>query len=759
MEPGEFQGVIADDFHGSKPWWPRPRRPAPGSPNVVLVVLDDVGFAQLGCFGSDLDTPVIDALAASGLQYTNFHTTALCSPTRACLLTGRNHHSNGMGRVAELATGFPGYDATIARANGFLSEILEEQGWATYAVGKWHLSPESDSHLAASRRSWPLGRGFERFYGFHNGETHQFVPALVSDNHQVPPPATPEEGYHLTEDLVDHAVEWIGDLRAIDVDKPFFLYFCPGACHSPHQAPAPWIERYRGRFDDGWDAWRQATFDRQRERGILPDGCELSPRPDWVPAWDSLSPDEQRLYARYMEAFAGFLSHTDHQLGRLVEFLERTGDLDNTILVLVSDNGASSEGGPTGSVNDLRPWNMAPRSVDEGVARIDEIGGPLLHNNYPWGWTVAGNTPFRRWKREVHEGGVADPMIVHWPAGTDSLSTFRRQYVHAIDVLPTLLDVLGVEVPSSLAGVEQTPVHGTSFADSLTEPAAPDHHLVQYYEIFGCRALYEDGWKAVTYHPVQDTSVAFEDDAWELYHVVVDPSECHDLADREPERLRALVDRWWEEARRYGVLPLDNRPFSDLVFGRPEPVPPRQRYVYRRDAAAVPEPVAVNVRNREHLIRATVEIPGPGVSPTEGVILAQGSGLGGWSFYMTEGRLAYVHNFVALEEQRVESPEPVAPGHHEVAFHFERTGEHRGFGHLLVDGLETAHVEIPRFTLTRFSLTGAGLTCGYSDGLPVTRRYTAPFRFTGGLGDVIVEVDGPPWLDPEAEAEHAMAVQ
>jgi arylsulfatase len=761
VEPGEFQGVIADDFHGSTPWWPPPQRPRPGAPNVVLVVLDDVGFAQLGCFGSDLETPVIDRLAQSGLQYTNFHTTALCSPTRACLLTGRNHHSNGMGRVAELATGFPGYDATIARANGFLSEMLEERGWATFALGKWHLTPENDSHLAASRRSWPLGRGFERFYGFLQGETHQFVPALVSDNHQVSPPASPEEGYHLTEDLVDHAIEWIGDLRAVDVDKPFFLYFCPGACHSPHQAPAPWIERYRGRFDAGWDEWRRATFERQRERGILPDGCELSPRPDWVPAWDTLSPDEQRLYARYMEAFAGFLSHTDHELGRLVEFLERSGDLDNTVLVVLSDNGASSEGGPTGSVNDLRAWNMAPRSVEEGVARIDEIGGPLCHNNYPWGWTVAGNTPFRRWKREVHEGGVADPMIVHWPAGTDGAGALRRQYVHAIDVLPTLLEVLGVEAPTDLGGVPQTPVHGVSFADSLTDAAAPDHHLVQYYEIFGCRALYEDGWKAVTYHPIQDTSVGFEEDGWELYHVAVDPSECHDLADREPARLQALIDRWWEEARRYGVLPLDNRPFSDLVFGRPVAVPPRQRYRYGRDAAVVPEPVAVNVRNREHRIRATVDVPGlgPGGAPVEGVILAQGSGLGGWSLYVTGGRLAYAHNFVALEEHLVESPEPLTPGRHEVEFHFERTGEHRGVGHLLVDGVETARVDIPRFTLTRFSLTGAGLTCGYSDGLPVTRRYTAPFRFTGGLEEVVVEVDGPPWEDPEAEAEHALSVQ
>jgi arylsulfatase len=727
----------------------------------VFVVLDDVGFAQLGCFGSDIDTPVIDRLAATGLQYTNFHTTALCSPTRACLLTGRNHHSNGMGRIVELATGFPGYDATIPRANGFLSELLEGQGWATFAVGKWHLAPEDEGHLAAPRRNWPLGRGFERFYGFLQGETHQFVPALVSDNHQVPPPATPEEGYHLTEDLVDHAIEFIGDLRAVDVDKPFFLYFCPGACHSPHQAPAPWIERYRGRFDQGWDAWRLETHGRQTARGVLPDDCELSPRPDWVPAWDTLSTEARNLYARYMEAFAGFLSHTDHEIGRLIEFLERTGDLDNTVLVLLSDNGASSEGGPTGSVNDLRPWNMAPRSVEEGVARIDEIGGPLCHNNYPWGWTVAGNTPFRRWKREVHEGGVADPMIVHWPEGTGGAAGFRRQYVHAIDVLPTLLEVLGVEPPDSVGGVAQSPVHGVSFADSLTDPDAPDHHHVQYYEMFGCRALYADGWKAVTYHPVQDTSLAFEDDRWELYHVAVDPSECHDLAADEPDRLRALVERWWVEARRYGVLPLDNRPFSELVFGRPVAVPPRQRYVYRRDTAMVPEMVAVNVRNREHRIRATVDVPDPGASgtPVEGVILAQGSGLGGWSLYVTGGRLAYVHNFVALEEHRIESDEPLAPGRHEVGFHFERTGEHRGVGHLLVDGTETARLEIPRFTLTRFSLTGAGLTCGYSDGLPVTRRYTAPFRFTGGLDDVVVEVDGPPWADPEAEADHALAVQ
>ena len=757
MEPGEFRGVIADDFQGAEAWWPEPRRAPDGAPNVVLVVLDDVGFAQLGCFGSDLRTPVLDRLAADGLQFTNFHTTALCSPTRSCLLTGRNHHSNGMGRVVELATGFPGYDATIPRANGFLSEILEEQGYATYAVGKWHLAPEFDGHLAAPRRNWPLGRGFERFYGFLGGETHQFVPALVEDNHQVPPPRTPEEGYHLTEDLVDNAIGMVTDLRAIDADKPFFLYLCPGACHSPHQSPPAWRRRERGRFDQGWDVWRQQTFDRQLAAGLLPPATELSPRPEWVPAWDSLSPDTRRLYARYMEAFAAFLAHTDHHLGRLVDFLEATGDLDNTVLIVLSDNGASSEGGPVGSVNDIRPWNMAPRTVEEGIERIDEIGGPLCHNNYPWGWTVAGNTPFRRWKREVHEGGVADPLIVHWPAGTDRTEEARRQYVHAIDLVPTLLEVIGVGAPASIGGVAQTPIHGTSFAGVLADPGAPDRHTVQYYEMFGCRALYEDGWKAVTYHPIQDTSIGFDEDAWELYDVRADPSECHDLAAEQPERLARLVERWWREARAFGVLPLDNRPFSELVFERPPPVRDRSRYVYYPGRPSVPEEVAVNVRDRHHLIRATVELPEG--APAEGVLVAQGSGLGGWTFYLHGGRPAYAHNFVSLEEQWVEADDPVPPGRHELTYRFERTGPHRGIGHLGVDGVEVARVDIPRFTLTKFSVTGAGLTCGYSDGLPVTRRYTAPFRFTGTLERVVVEVDGEPFADPEIAAQEAIARQ
>ncbi|HEY1636693.1 MAG TPA: arylsulfatase [Acidimicrobiales bacterium] len=756
MEPGEFRGVIGRDFSESTAWWPEPVRAPDRAPNVAFIVLDDVGFAQLGCFGSDIETPVLDGLAARGLRYTNFHTTALCSPTRACLLTGRNHHVNGMGRIIELATGFPGYDARIPAANGFLSQMLVPHGYAAFAVGKWHLTPEDECHPAAPRRRWPLARGFERFYGFFGGETHQFVPALVSDNHHVPPDRSPEEGYHLTEDLVDRAIELVRDLRATDEAKPFFLYFCTGACHAPHQAPRQWIERYRGAFDSGWDAWREATLARQVDAGILPEGTELSPRPDWVPAWDSLSASERRLYGRYMEAFAGFLSHTDHHVGRLLGFLDEIGDLDNTLVFVLSDNGASSEGGPTGSVNDGRMWNLAPREVDEALQRIDEIGGPYCHNNYPWGWTVAGNTPFRRWKREVHEGGVADPLIVHWPAGIGQSGAFRRQYVHAIDLLPTVLEVLQLDAPEVLDHVHQRPIDGTGFAASFTDAGAPARHETQYFEMFGCRALYHRGWKAVTYHPIQDTRLGFDDDHWELYHVDADPSECHDLAEQRPAKLRELIERWWTEAGRNQVLPLDNRPFSELVFERPAAIPARARYVCRPGAAAVPETVAVNVRNRSHAITADVEIPSSGAA---GVLVAQGSGLGGWSFFVANRRLAYVHNFVSLEEHRIRSDVELSPGRQELGFQFARTGEHEGTGRLLVDGQVVGEGRIPRFTPTRFSLTGAGFTCGYSDGLPVTREYQAPFRFTGRIIRAVVDVDGVAFTDPEGEAGAAIASQ
>lgn len=761
MDEQEFGGTIGRYADESVGWWAPPPTPPAGAPNVVLVVLDDVGFAQLGCFGSDLRTPALDRLAQGGLRYTNFHTTSLCSPTRACLLTGRNHHVNGMGRIIELATGFPGYNARIPAANGFLSEMLVEAGYATWAVGKWHLTPVEECHIAASRTRWPLGRGFERFYGFFSGETHQFAPALLADNHPIPAPGRWEDGYHLTTDLVDQAMGMVDDLRTIDPAKPFFLYLATGACHSPHQAPAEWIEAERGRFDQGWDRWREQTLARQIDAGLLPTGTELSPRPDWVPAWESLNTEERRLYARYMEAFAGFLAHTDHELGRLVQFLDDRGELDNTLLVVLSDNGASSEGGPTGSVNDLRSWNVAPRTVDEGLGRIDQIGGPWCHNNYPWGWTVAGNTPFRRWKREVHEGGVADPFIVHWPQRITDASRgdgFRRQYVHAIDVLPTVLDAIGLEAPTTLGGVEQRQIDGVSFEPTLDDDGAADQHRVQYYEMFGCRALYEDGWKAVTFHPMSESSLSIADDRWELYHVAADPAECHDLAGQEPDRLAAMIDRWWAEAEANQVLPLDCSPFAELFFGRHPQLPDRQRYLYRPHRPPVPEAVAANVRNRSHVLSVDVEVTqaGPGL---QGVLVAQGSGLGGWVLFVQDGRLHYVHNWCTYELHRIGSDAPVPAGSHALGFRFTRTGEHQGTGELFLDGQVVGRGEIPRFTAMRFSLTGAGLTCGYSDPLPVTDDFSAPFPFTGTIHHAVIEVDGRPHADAGAEAELGVVTQ
>ncbi len=761
MDGAEFQGRIGRDYTDSEPWWPEPLRAPEGATNVMLVVLDDVGFAQLGCYGSDISTPTFDRLAAGGLRYTGFHTTALCSPTRSCLMTGRNHHSVGMGRITDLARGYPGYTSRIPKSCGFLSETLRDHGYATFAIGKWHLTPHEEAHLGASRRRWPLGRGFERFYGFFGGETHQFAPALVHDNHLTESPGDHEDGYHLTEDLADHAIEWVTDLRAVDPTKPFFLYFATGACHSPHQAPPDWVERYRGHFHQGWDRWREETFARQLEAGIVPEGTTLSSRPDWVPAWDSLAPDQQRVYERFMECFAGFLSHADAQIGRVVSFLEELGELDNTLIVLVSDNGASSEGGKHGSINDARNWNMETATTEEMVARIDELGGPNLHNNYPWGWTMAGNTPLRRWKREVHEGGVADPCIVHFPSGIAARGELRRQFVHAIDVAPTILDVLGVSPPPVLEGIEQKPLEGESFAATFADDAARTRDT-QYFEMLGSRAIYHDGWKAVTFKPMgkmyspdDDPDAPFDDDVWELFHVAEDFSETTDLAAEHPEKLEELIDLWWREAERYQVLPLDNKPYFAIMDPPPTGIPHRTRYEYRPGGGRVPEEVAAEVKGRSHSITADVEIPADGA---EGVLIAHGSVLGGYTLFVQDGRIQYVHNYVGREEHHLAASEPLEPGQHTVVFSFDSDGMFRGGrARLEVDGKVVASAEVGRFTPMRFSITDAGLTCGEDSGSAVSRRYRPPFPFTGTLHRVVVEVAERAEFDPDAAVEVALA--
>lgn len=754
-----FPGRVAASFRDSVPAWPVAARASAGAPNVVLIVLDDVGFAQLGCFGSDIDTPRFDRLAAEGLRYRSFHTTAMCSPTRACLLSGRNHHTCAMGGITDLCMGFPGYNGRIPKSCGFVSEVLRQAGWATLAIGKWHLAPSDEQHAAAPRDRWPLGQGFERYYGFLGGETNQFAPDLVCDNSSIR--LTPPDGYHLTEDLVNQAIQRVTDVRVADPDKPFFLYLALGACHAPHQAPPEWIERYRGRFAEGWDVWRERTLARQIASGVVPPATTLSARPSWVQEWASLPAEERRVYERMMEVYAGFLSHTDHHLGRLLDFLAASGELDRTLLLALSDNGASAEGGPHGTFNENFIFNGLQHDVEATRAMLDQLGSVHTYGHYPWGWALAGNTPFRRWKRETHEGGIGDPLIVRWPATADR-GAVRSQYVHAIDVAATILDVAGTAMPAVLHGVPQEPLAGRSFAASLTDAAAPEHRETQYYEQFACRAIYDRGWKAVTYHAMldglytdeDDPDRPFAEDRWELYHVASDPSESHDLAAAEPEKLRALQELWWSEAGRYGVLPLQSRRM--FAVGRPHAVRPRERVVLRPGAAPVPEDLAPNVKMRPHRIVADVEI---GVGGAEGVLVAQGGRFGGFSLYMHGGRLHYTTNFAGIERTTVSSPQPLAAGRHLVGVALEPAGGNGMRAQLLIGSDVVAAVEAPRTAPFRFALAGEGLCCGYDDGTPVADVYESPFAFTGAIHEAVIDVSGTPVADLVAELRRAWMTQ
>ncbi len=753
-----FPGVVGTTLADSVPAWPMTPRPPDGSPNVLVVVLDDVGFAQLGCYGSDLATPSLDGLAARGLRYRSFHTTAMCSPTRACLLTGRNHHTCGIGGITDLAMGFPGYHGRIPRSCAFVPDVLRRAGWATFAVGKWHLAPSDETHAGAPRERWPLGQGFERYFGFIGAETNQYFPDLVIDN--TPIKFAPPDGYHLTVDLVDHAIGMVDDLRAVDRDKPWMMYLAFGACHSPHQAPREWIDRYRHQFDDGWDAWRARTHERQQAMGIVAAGTPLSPRPSWVPDWDTLTDDERRLYARMMEVFAGFLSHTDDQLGRLLSHLELNGELDNTLVLVLSDNGASAEGGPFGTFNENFIFNGLPHDFDATNARFDDLGGPNSYGHYPWGWAYAGNTPFKRWKRETHEGGIGDPLIVAWPAIADP-GAVRAHYTHAIDLAATVLAACGLEMPATLDGIAQEPVAGRSILPSVLDAGAPEHRETQYYEQFACRAIYHRGWKAVTFHSMgivkyettDSVRRPFAEDRWELYHVAVDPAEVHDLATAEPERLRGMQDLWFREAGTWGALPLHSA--RGFAVGRPHAIRERTQYVYRPGAVAVPEENAVNTKLRPHRIVAAIDVPDGGA---EGVLLAQGGAFGGFSLYVQHGRARYTYNFTGLEQTTLVADHDLTPGRHVVTLESTPDGVAADVV-LFVDGEKAAYGRIERTAVFRFSLHGEGLCCGFDDGTAVADGYASPFPFTGEIDRVVVDVSGEPFLDTEAEIRRAWLTQ
>ncbi len=657
-----FQGKIARTVEESEPWWPDVEVPPEGTPNVVMILLDDTGFAHLGCFGGPIDTPNFDRLSERGLRYSNFHTTALCSPTRACLLTGRNHHSVGMRALSNFDTGFPNMRGRIAPSAATLAEMLQPRGWSTFCVGKWHLAPMREASAAGPFTDWPLQRGFDRFYGFMQGETDQFHPELYVDNHLIEAPADPDDGYHVSEDLVDQAVTMVRNSKSLVPEKPFYLYLPFGATHAPHQAPDEYLAKYRGHFDEGWDVWRERVHERQLEMGVIPPGTELAPRNPGVRPWIELSETERAFACRLQEAFAAFLDHTDAQVGRLLDALEAMGVGDDTLVLALSDNGASQEGHETGLLDEFRHFNGLRENMDQVPDRLVDIGTRRSFTNYPWGWAQVGNTPGKRYKQNTHGGGVRDPLIVSWPNGTHPSvrGGLRNQFHHVIDLVPTVLELCGYQAPDSVKGVDQQPVEGVSLAYTLSAEAAdtaavPTRKDRQYFEMFGHRGIWADGWKAVTYQP---PGTELDEDAWELYHLDEDFSECHDLAESMPEKLAEMVQLFWEEAGRYGVLPIETSPGRALFAGRPIPGTPRSRdhFVYHPPLQRIPADSTPAMGSRSWRFRAWID---RGLDGADGVLLAQGTVNNGLVIYIQDGHLVYDHNyFTSHTVLRSEAPLP-----------------------------------------------------------------------------------------------------
>ena len=771
------KGKIAVDIRDSvADWSPYLPTPAPeGAPNVLIIAWDDVGYGSMDVFGGPIETPTMRRIADAGVRYSNFHTTALCSPTRASLLTGRNATSNGMATVAELSSGFPGISTHIPFENGFISEVLAERGWNTYCVGKWHLTPSEECNMSAVKSRWPLGRGFERFYGFLGGESNSWYPDLVYDNHPIEAPGTPEDGYHLSKDLSDKSIEFIRDAKAVNPDKPFFMYLAPQAGHAPHHVPSEWADKYKGKFDQGYEAIRAEILARQKELGLLPADTELSPinphgepnttGPDgqlWpmldtVRPWDSLTADEQRLFIRMAEVFAGFISYADDQLGRVIDFLADSGELDNTLLVVISDNGASGEGGPNGSFNEWRFFNGVADTTEVTLPHLHELGGPASYNHYNTGWAWAFGTPFPYWKRWAgYEGGIADMCMISWPAKLAPRPEPLHQYIHAVDVVPTIYELLDIDPPAVLKGYTQSPIEGESFAASLTDPTAPGKET-QFYAMLGQRSLYHEGWLACALHPPISGWGNFHHDVWELYNLDEDRAQSHNLADTEPDRLAEMKELWFYYAGVFKGLPLDDRNALEQVLSdRPHPAKPRDHYVYYPNCADVPESAGAAITGRSFTIAAGVHVDTP---DAEGVLYAHGGVAGGHSLYVKDHRLRYTFNWLGTRIEDVAADRDLTPGAHVCTAEFTVKGKNEdptmpGFAgtlDLYLDDQQVASSEI----VTQpgvFCLVGDGICVGRDSASPVTADYTAPFPFTGGTIDkVVVDVSGERYVDHEAQ--------
>ena len=768
-----FKGVINLDIRDSKPdWTPFTLATSPkGTPNVLVVLYDDTGLAAWSPFGGRINMPTMQKLADGGLRYGQWHTTALCSPSRSCFLTGRNHNVNRCASITEATDGFPGAAGRLPAECATIGQVLQDNGFSTFWLGKNHNVPTEDTGPGGSRSEWPLQKGFDRFYGFLGGETNNWYPDLVEDNHHIEQPDTPENGYHLSKDLADQAIKMLRDQRNSNPSKPWYMWFCPGSNHAPHHAPQEFIDKYKGKFDDGYEAYRDWVLPRMIERGVLPEGTQMTPinplpedvaNPlDYVRPWNTLNDDEKRLFSRMAEVYAGMSEYTDSQVGRVIEFLEQTGQLDNTLVFYCADNGASGEGSPNGPVNENKYFNGFPDDLAANLKLLDKLGSPDTYGHYPTGWAVAFSTPFQMFKRYSNfAGGTCDPLVIHWPKGIKARGEVRQQYHHCTDIVPTILDCVGLEMPTVYRGVEQYPLNGVSMRYSFDDASAKTTKSVQYYALFGTRGIWKDGWKAAALHAPLSGKGHFDEDQWELYHVDEDRSESRDLSKEYPRKLDELIAAWFEEADKNFVLPLDDRtPMEQLTIEHPTQEPPRSRYVYYPHTSPVPESVGVDIRGRSYKIVADVST----TSDTAGVIFAHGSRFGGHSLFIKQRRLYYVYNFLGLKpEQRLVSKEELAPGKHDLGVAFVREksgqlGESIGKAQLYVD--EQVVAEAPWKTQPgHFTLSGDGICVGYDSEDKVSEEYDAPGTFCDGtIRGVAVDVVDDVYLDLEHEAAALLA--
>jgi arylsulfatase A-like enzyme len=736
------------------------------------VLYDDTGLAAWSPFGGRINMPTMQKLADNGLMYSQWHTAALCSPTRSMILTGRNHHLNGMACITEGANGFPGSNAHIPEECATVGQILQDGGWSTFWLGKNHNVPETDLPPGASKKNWPLNQGFDRFYGFIGGETNNWYPDLVEDNHYIEQPYSPEEGYHLSKDLADQALQMIKDQKSGNPSKPWYMWFCPGANHAPHHAPKEYIDKYKGKFDDGYEAYREWVLPRMIAKGLLPKDTELTPiNPmaedvafpgDFVRPWETLNADEKKLFSRLMEVYAGFSEYTDAQVGRIIDYLEETGQLENTLVFYAADNGASGEGSPSGSVNENKFFNGYPDELSENMKLIDKLGGPDTYEHFPTGWATATSAPFKMFKRySEYSGGTCDPMVISWPKGIKARGEVRNQYHHSTDIVPTILEVCGLEMPKVYKGVEQYPLSGVSMKYTFdAKPDAPTTKKRQYYAMLGTRGMWEDGWKASAVHAPLTGKGNFDKDAWELYHVDVDRAESKDLAKEHPEKLQALIKTWFEEAEKNMVLPLDDRSARDQAgIERPSEEAPRERYIYFPGTSSVPESVAVNVRGRSYKILADVEITDADAS---GVIFAHGSRFGGHTLFLKDKKLFYVYNFLGIKPEQKFISGVLKPGKYVLGMEFNREGmgpNHESVGQTKLYVNEKVVAEGPmRAQVGKFTLCGDGLCVGYDSADAVSEEYKGANPFKGGtiLG-VGVTVEKAQYRDLELEAAGAFA--